>query len=303
MPLDIREHPTWVPTVHTLKTVADLREFYEKELAPERSAKNQWLPDLNQDGSNDIRDLAVLKERLYRIQDTDGDGIADTSKIMIEGFNVDPTYDVAGGLLYNQGDLLIGIAPGVWRLKDDNGDGTIDRQIVDQRGLQHPPGVRRTRHLGPDDGTRRPNLLGGRGHRPRRHGQERQALVLPEPGRGDALRARRLEFRSLRHRHPEPPGVLVRRVRQPDQRRQRRRSPGRDRARRLHPERLRQRMAFELAVWQVHRREEQPLQRLDGREHVQAALRGPGGAHHSSGGGVPRRSVGHGLQPGHGAHR
>jgi quinoprotein glucose dehydrogenase len=139
MPLDIREHPTWVPTVHTLKTVPDLRQFYEKELAPERSAKNQWLPDLNQDGSNDIRDLALLKERLYRIQDTDGDGIADTSKIMIEGFNVDPTYDVAGGLLYNQGDLLIGIAPGVWRLKDDNGDGTIDRQIVISEGYSiHP---------------------------------------------------------------------------------------------------------------------------------------------------------------------
>ncbi len=139
MPLDIREHPTWVPTVHTLKTVPDLREFYEKELAPERSAKNQWLPDLNQDGSNDIRDLALLKERLYRIQDTDGDGVADTSKIMIEGFNLDPTYDVAGGLLYNQGDLLIGIAPGVWRLKDDNGDGTIDRQIVISEGYSiHP---------------------------------------------------------------------------------------------------------------------------------------------------------------------
>ena len=139
MPLDIREHPTWVPTVHTLKTVPDLRQFYEKELAPARSAKNQWLPDLNQDGSNDIRDLALLKERLYRIQDTDGDGIADTSKIMIEGFNVDPTYDVAGGLLYNQGDLLIGIAPGVWRLKDDNGDGTIDRQIVISEGYSiHP---------------------------------------------------------------------------------------------------------------------------------------------------------------------
>ena len=139
MPLDIREHPTWVPPVHTLKTVADLREFYQKELAPERSAKNQWLPDLNRDGSNDIRDLAMLKERLYRIQDTDGDGVADTSKIMIEGFNVDPTYDVAGGLLYNQGDLLIGIAPGVWRLKDDNGDGTIDRQIVISEGYSiHP---------------------------------------------------------------------------------------------------------------------------------------------------------------------
>ena len=139
MPLDIRDHPTWVPTVHTLKTVGDLLAFYRKELAPERSAKNQWLPDLNQDGSNDLRDLVELKERLYRIQDTDGDGLADTSKIMIEGFNADPTYDLAGGLHYNGGDLLIGTAPGVWRLKDDNKDGTIDRQIVISEGYSvHP---------------------------------------------------------------------------------------------------------------------------------------------------------------------
>ena len=139
MPLDIRDHPTWVPTVHTLKTVADLREFYRKELAPERSAQNKWLPDLNQDGSHDIRDLAELKERLYRIQDTNGDGVADTSKIMIEGFNADPTYDVAGGLLHNGGDLLLGTAPGVWRLKDENGDGTIDKQIVISEGYSTHP--------------------------------------------------------------------------------------------------------------------------------------------------------------------
>jgi quinoprotein glucose dehydrogenase len=139
MPLDIRDHPTWVPTVHTLKTVADLRDFYRKELAPERSARNKWLPDLNQDGSNDFRDLAELKERLYRIQDTDGDGVADTSKIMIEGFNADPTYDVAGGLLYHEGDLLFGVAPGVWRLKDENGDGTIDKQIVISEGYSTHP--------------------------------------------------------------------------------------------------------------------------------------------------------------------
>ena len=139
MPLDIREHPTWVPTVHTLKTVADLREFYSKELAPERSAKNPWLPDLNQDGSHDLRDLAELKERLYRIQDTNGDGVADTSKIMLEGLNADPTYDIAGGLLWNAGDLLIGSAPGVWRLKDENRDGTIDRQIVISEGYSTHP--------------------------------------------------------------------------------------------------------------------------------------------------------------------
>ncbi|HEY7497723.1 MAG TPA: HEAT repeat domain-containing protein [Vicinamibacterales bacterium] len=139
MPLDIRGHPTWVPTVHTLKTVPDLLAFYKKELAPERSAQNKWIPDLNKDGSNDIRDLAELKERLYRVRDTNGDGVADTSKIMIEGFNADPTYDVVGGILFNEGDFLFGIAPGVWRLKDDNGDGTIDRQVAISEGYSTHP--------------------------------------------------------------------------------------------------------------------------------------------------------------------
>jgi quinoprotein glucose dehydrogenase len=139
IPLDIRGHPTWVETVHTLKTVPDLLAFYKKELAPERSAQNKWIPDLNKDGSNDIRDLAELKERLYRIQDTDGDGIADSSKIMIEGFNNDPTYDVVGGVLYDHGDVLFGMAPGVWRLKDENGDGVIDRQITISEGYSTHP--------------------------------------------------------------------------------------------------------------------------------------------------------------------
>ena len=139
MPLDIRQHPTWVETVHTLKTVPDLLNFYKKELAPERSANNRWIPDVNKDGSHDIRDFAEYKDRLYRVEDTNGDGIADTSRIMIEGFNADPTYDVAGGILYNDGDLLFGIAPGVFRLKDDNGDGTIDRQIVISEGYSTHP--------------------------------------------------------------------------------------------------------------------------------------------------------------------
>ena len=96
-------------------------------------------------------------------------------------------------------------------------------------------------------------------------------------------------------------GVLLRRARQSDQRRQRRRPSGRDRAARLHPRRIRQRLALQLAVRQVHRREEQPLQRLDGRGDVQAALRRAGGAHHAAHRAVARGAVGHGLQPGHGA--
>jgi quinoprotein glucose dehydrogenase len=139
-PLDIRGHPTWVPTVHTLKTVADLRNFYARELAPDRSAQNaSWLPDWNKDGSHDLRDIAELKDRVYRVQDTNGDGIADSSRIIVEGFNADPTYDVVGGLLYDKGDLIFAMAPGVWRLKDDNGDGLIDHQIAISEGYSTHP--------------------------------------------------------------------------------------------------------------------------------------------------------------------
>jgi putative heme-binding domain-containing protein len=139
MPLDIRGHPDWVPIVHTLKTVDDLRNFYRKVMAPERSAANGWIHDLNKDGSRDIRDLAELKERLHRVQDTDGDGFADLSQIIAEGFNADPTWDVAGGIMYHEGDLIFGVPPGVYRLRDSNGDGLIDQQTTIKDGFNTHP--------------------------------------------------------------------------------------------------------------------------------------------------------------------
>ena len=139
LPLDIRQHPTWVPLVHTLHTVDDLRNFYSKELAPERSAQNGWITDLNNDGSRDLRDFRELKERIYRIEDTDGDGLADTSNILVEGFNDDPTYDVAGGILYHEGELFAGVPPGIFRLRDTNKDGRIDgREVVSEGYNVHP---------------------------------------------------------------------------------------------------------------------------------------------------------------------
>ena len=139
LPLDIRAHPSWVPMVHTLRTVDDLRAFYRRELAPERSATNTWLPDANNDGSRDWRDLAQMKERLYRIEDTNGDGIADRSQIMIEGFSADPTSDIAGGVLYHDGDVFLGASPALWRLRDSDGDGFIDSQVAVSEGYNvHP---------------------------------------------------------------------------------------------------------------------------------------------------------------------
>ncbi len=139
MPLDIRAHPSWVPLVHSLKTVPDLLAFYRRELAPERSAENTWLPDANNDGSRDWRDLARLTERLYRIEDTNGDGVADRSQIMIDGFNSDPTSDIAGGVLHHNGDWFLGASPALWRLRDQNGDGYIDSQVAISEGYNvHP---------------------------------------------------------------------------------------------------------------------------------------------------------------------
>jgi quinoprotein glucose dehydrogenase len=139
LPLDIRQHPSWVPAVLTLRTVGDLLAFYRRELAPERSAQNTWLPDHNKDGSRDWRDLAQVEERVYRVQDTDGDGLADFSRIMIEGFNADPTYDIAGGVLHHNGDLFVGAAPALWRFRDENGDGIIDSRVVVSDGYNTHP--------------------------------------------------------------------------------------------------------------------------------------------------------------------
>ena len=80
-----------------------------------------------------------LTERLYRIEDTNGDGVADRSQIMIDGFNSDPTNDIAGGVLHHNGDWFLGASPALWRLRDQNGDGFIDSQVAISEGYNvHP---------------------------------------------------------------------------------------------------------------------------------------------------------------------
>ena len=130
LPLDIRGHPDWLPVVHTLTSNQALREFYQQDLAPENSKKNTWIPDYNKDGVRDGRDLTELKERIVRVQDTDGDGVADTSRVMKEGFSEDATWDVGGGILSYGGDLYFGMAPGVYRLRDTDNDGVLDTQVT-----------------------------------------------------------------------------------------------------------------------------------------------------------------------------
>ncbi len=123
--IDIRQHRAWMTTSLTFRTVDDRRAFLRRTLAPGRSAENAWLDDVNKDGSRDWRDLLVKKERISRIEDTNGDGLADRSTVLIEDFHTEET-DVAGGLLVNGSDIYVAVSPDLWRLRDSNGDGILD---------------------------------------------------------------------------------------------------------------------------------------------------------------------------------
>ncbi|WP_161890459.1 HEAT repeat domain-containing protein [Pontibacter russatus] len=130
---DIRGHQDWEIGSIQLQTVEDKRKFLHKVLSPENSKQNEWLADLNKDGSHDWRDMTVEKEHVYRIEDTSGDGIADKSQLVVEDFN-DEVTDVAGAVMAYGDDLFVGVAPDLWRIKDENGDGVADKKTSISHG-------------------------------------------------------------------------------------------------------------------------------------------------------------------------
>ena len=137
--IDIRAHSAWMVPSITFTDVEDKRAFYKKILAPEKSAENAWLKDWNGDGSRDWRDLTSHKESLYRVEDTNGDGIADFSQLILSDFS-DLVTDVAHGVVSYKNDLYLTVSPDLWRLRDTNGDGVIDTK----ESLAHGSGV----HIG-----------------------------------------------------------------------------------------------------------------------------------------------------------
>lgn len=130
---DIRAHQDWEIGSIQLKTVEEKRDFLHKVLAPELSSKNEWLKDLNGDGSHDWRDMTVEKEQVYRLEDRNGDGLADFSQLVLEDFHTEVT-DVAGAILAHNGDLFVGVAPDMWRVNDTNGDGLADKKTSISHG-------------------------------------------------------------------------------------------------------------------------------------------------------------------------
>jgi hypothetical protein len=107
---DIRSHPDWeIPSIQ-MQTVEDRRAFLRKELSPENSSRNTWLKDLNGDSSHDWRDLTIEKENVYRLEDVNGDEVADQAQLVVDDFHEEVT-DVAGGVLAQQNDLYVAVGP------------------------------------------------------------------------------------------------------------------------------------------------------------------------------------------------
>lgn len=130
---DIRGHRDWMTASISLQTVEERQAFLHQTFAPERSKENEWLKDLNGDGNHDWKDLAVEKEEVWRLEDTNKDGVADVSKRVLNDFNEEIT-DVAGGLLVREKDAFIAVAPDLWRLEDKNGDGVWEKKTSISHG-------------------------------------------------------------------------------------------------------------------------------------------------------------------------
>lgn len=124
---DIRGHRDWEIASISLQTIEDKRNFLHTELSPANSKKNEWLKDLNGDGSHDWKDMTIERENIYRLEDRNGDGVADQSQLVLDDFH-DEVTDVMGGVLSDGNNLYAAVAPDLWRLKDKNGDGLIDEK-------------------------------------------------------------------------------------------------------------------------------------------------------------------------------
>ena len=125
---DIRGHRDWMTESISWQHVEDRRAFLRKELAPENSEKNKSIVnDLNEDGSHDWKDLLVEKETVWRVEDADGDGLADQAKLYIEDFH-EEISDLANGVEEHDGDVFIAVGPDLWRTTDTDGDGIADKK-------------------------------------------------------------------------------------------------------------------------------------------------------------------------------
>jgi putative membrane-bound dehydrogenase-like protein len=125
--LDIREVMQWVVDDLSHTSIDDKRRFFRENITTERFKNHPSLKDHDKNGRIDWQDLTVHSEKIHRLVDTDGDGMADRSTVFAEGFNTEVT-GIAAGVMAYRGDVYATIAPDLWKLRDTDGDGVADER-------------------------------------------------------------------------------------------------------------------------------------------------------------------------------
>ena len=106
---DIRERMSWLEDDLASKTVADRLAYMRKHAGP------------------NFDDYAGEQDRVRRIVDNDGDGVADHATVFAGGFDRHET-GIGAGLLARNGDVYYTCIPDLWRLRDTDGDGVAEER-------------------------------------------------------------------------------------------------------------------------------------------------------------------------------
>jgi quinoprotein glucose dehydrogenase len=162
----------WVDADLASQSVADREAYHRRLLGPEAA---EW---------------ETHDDRVRLLVDEDGDGRADRSSVYAAGFNrlIDGT---AAGLLGRRGELFLTCIPAVYRLRDLDGDGHVDRGPPEREIVSEGYGCRVAYRghdlhglvLGPDGKLY--FSVGDRGYR-----VEHTDGLATEPGRGAVFRCR-----------------------------------------------------------------------------------------------------------------
>ncbi|MFL2478632.1 MAG: hypothetical protein ACJ0K4_03680 [Verrucomicrobiales bacterium] len=127
--LDIRHHQDLVKQDLSFQTVDERRTYYREKLTGK-----SWIPDRNNDGKKDWKDLTVQKDMVYQVSDKDGNGSADGVKVLGE-YHTEVT-GIAGGVLAVGEDVFVAAEPDFLRYYDEDGDGFPEKEQLVATGFQ-----------------------------------------------------------------------------------------------------------------------------------------------------------------------
>ena len=127
--LDIRHHQDLVKQDLSFQTVEERREYYKTKLTGK-----SWIPDRNNDGVKDWKDLTVQKDAVYQVSDQNNDGSADQIKTLGE-YHSEVT-GIAAGVMAVEDDVFVAAEPDFLRYYDEDGDGFPEKEQLVATGFQ-----------------------------------------------------------------------------------------------------------------------------------------------------------------------